>query len=490
MPPVFHSTLCVPVDRGRQLSRPNILFILTDQWRGDCVGVTGHPVVETPNLDSVARGGVVFTSAYSSCPSCVAARASIFTGLSPSSTGRIGYQDRVPWQYPEMLPQVLGDSGYQTHCVGKTHFFPQRFRGGFHSLESYEGEQNHDGTYVNDYFEWLREKTNGLIQERDSGISHNGWVSRPSHLPEELHNNTWVATRCIEYLRRLDPTRPFFLNASFHRPHPPIDPPRVYWDMYRDLELPPVPVGDWAGIHDVEIDSTDPWHGRLPQPQLDRARRGYFAQISHIDNQVGRILHFLNRARVGPTVIVFSADHGEMLGDHHMFRKTYAYEGSARVPLILRIPDQEPSEMVCPTPAVLEDIYPTILELAGVAVPDRIEGRSLVPVYSGEGLRDRDFVHGEHSACYDPENAMQFLTDGKEKYIWSPPSGKEQFFDLSRDPDELVDLAGRPEERARLELWRRRMVEHLAPRKQDGLSDGEKLISGVSLPATREGALG
>ena len=143
-----------------------------------------------------------------------------------------------------MLPERLGRAGYQTHCVGKTHFYPQRRHCGFDSLDSYEAGQNFDGLYVNDYHEWLRERSAGAFRDFDHGLDSNSWVARPSPLPEELHNNTWVVTKGIEFLRRRDRTRPFFLNLSFHRPHPPIDPPQAYWDMYKDRELPPVPVGD------------------------------------------------------------------------------------------------------------------------------------------------------------------------------------------------------------------------------------------------------
>ena len=205
--------------------RPNIVFVLLDQMRWDCLSIVGHPVVETPNIDQLGHNGVVFTAAYSSCPSCIAARASLMSGLSPSSTGRLGYQDQVPWRYDNMLPQVLGDAGYQTHCVGKTHFYPQRKHCGFHSLDSYEANQNFDGLYVNDYFEWLREKTNGRLRERDHGLDSNSWVARPSHLPEELHNNTWVATKGIEFLRRRDKTRPWLVKQSVHPPPPPRAPP-------------------------------------------------------------------------------------------------------------------------------------------------------------------------------------------------------------------------------------------------------------------------
>ena len=134
--------------------KPNILFILTDQMRADCLGAAGHPVLETPNLDDLAGSGVRFTSAFSPCPSCIAARASLFTGLSPSGHGRLGYRDQVPWRYTETLAELLSAAGYQTHCVGKTHFFPQRLPLGFAATESYECQQNFGAGYVNDYHAW------------------------------------------------------------------------------------------------------------------------------------------------------------------------------------------------------------------------------------------------------------------------------------------------------------------------------------------------
>ena len=239
--------------------RPSIVFILSDQWRGDALSILGHPVAETPYLDQLARRGTLFTASYSPCPSCIAARASIFTGLRPTTHGRIGYRDQVPWRYTETLCELLGQAGYQTHVTGKTHFFPQRLHLGFQSMDSYEGAQNFDGRYVNDYWEWLREKSNGLYHEEDHGVDWNSWVARPSHLPEALHVNTWTVTKALDFLRRRDPTRPFFLNISFHRPHPPIDPPQVNWDLFREKPLPPVPVGDWAARHAREPSSVNAW---------------------------------------------------------------------------------------------------------------------------------------------------------------------------------------------------------------------------------------
>jgi len=476
------------VDGATLPERPNIVFMLTDQMRGDCLSVTGHPVVRTPNIDSLAQGGMAFTAAYSPCPSCIAARASIWTGLSPSNHGRLGYRDCVPWRYDNMLAQVLSDAGYQTHCVGKTHFFPQRAHLGFQSLESYEGLQNFGGTYVNDYHEWLREKTGWPLAELEHGLNSNSWNARPSPLPEELHNSTWVATRGLEFLRKRDRTRPFFLNLSFHRPHPPIDPPQAFYDMYANRELPAAPVGDWAGYHNVPVGRLDCWHGRLADDVLMHTRRAYYAQIAHIDAQIGRVLLAVRALKLGPTVFIFTADHGEMLGDHHMFRKSYAYEGSARVPLVIGpMEGADPKEHFSDAPVTLTDLYPTILDIAHVDVPPGCDGRSLVGLAGGSaGDKWRGYVHGEHSACYHKDWAMQYLTDGREKYIWYTNTGHEQLFDLSKDPEELHDLA--IEAPDQLKVWRQRMVEQLASRPDDKLSDGTSLVCG-SLPSVRPALL-
>ncbi len=465
-------------------NRPNILFVLCDQLRWDCFGFRKHPVVDTPNLDQIAQKGICFTSAYSSCPSCIAARASIWTGLSPSSHGRLGYSDGVPWNYEKMLPQMLSDAGYQTHCVGKTHFYPQRKHCGFQSIDSYEAAQNLDGDYINDYHEWLREKSGGNLRDFDHGLDSNSWSARPSHLPEELHNNSWVVTKGIEFVRRRDKTRPFFLNLSFHRPHPPIDPPQVFFDLYKDRELAPVPVGDWAQRHECPISDLNAWRGQLSPRLLNQARRAYYAQVAHIDNQIGRMMLAIRHLKVGPTVVIFTSDHGEMLGDHHLFRKTYAYEGSAAVPFLISHPEYDHPGRFNSVPVVLEDIYPTVLDIAGIDIPSRTEGMSLLPCLKGDQLNNRTFVHGEHSSCYHQDEAMQFMTDGKEKYIWFTANGREQLFDLQQDPYECHDLANEANAKENLRKWRMRLVQKLAERPQDGLSDGKNLLPGL-LPAVR-----
>lgn len=478
---------------------------MADQWRGDCLSLAGHPVVETPRLDDLARGGTLFTKAYSTCPSCIAARASIFTGLTASTHGRLGYRDHVEWRYDDMLAEVLNRAGYQTHCVGKTHFWPRRARCGFQSMSVYSGCEHADPDKVDDYFQWLHERTNGRLTPGGHGLTSNGWMARPSHLSEELHNNTWIGERGIDFLRRRDPSRPFFLFLSFPRPHAPLDPPQTYWDLYKDRDIPAVPIGDWAGEHDVPINHVDAWHGHLADHLLVRARRAYYAQMTHIDHQIGRVLDTVWQTGAGEsTAVVFTSDHGELLGDHHLFRKCLPYEGSARVPLIVKLPsgkvggpaagrDAAPPPSV-DSPVALEDLYPTILEIAGAPIPGRTEGVSALDhcLSVAGGARTtatREYLHGEHSANYF-DDGVQYLTDGREKYIWYTKTGREQLFDLRDDPDELHDVAAYSTstgagDRNRIEFWRHCMIDELGKRPQDGLSDGTQLIPGKLLSAVR-----
>jgi arylsulfatase A-like enzyme len=174
------------------------------------------------------------------------------------------------------------------------------------------------------------------------------------------------------------------------------------------------------------------------------------------------------------TLIVFTSDHGDMMGDHHMHRKTYAYEGSARIPLLMRYPaGLDLPSGVFKHVAGLQDVMPTILEVAGVPIPDSVKGSSLLRVVRGEPWRT--YLHGEHSPCYSLEEAMHFMTDGRSKYIWFPATGEEQFFDLEQDRQECVDLSGDPALSDRVAQWRRRLIALLAQRG-DGFSDGERLL--------------
>lgn len=463
------------------MSRPNIILIFPDQWRGDCLGASGHPVVETPFLDELAAEGTRFSRAYTPCPTCIPARACLATGHAPNQTGRLGYRDFMPWPYPNTFMRLLRDGGYQTMCSGKTHFFPPRARLGFEELSLYEIPWQ-DPDHPSDYHLWLRKQTGGLVRDTAEELDSNAWVAHPWTHPEHLHPNSWTVTTAIDQLDRRDTTRPFFLQVNFHRPHPPYDPPLAFFDRFQDKPLPPVPVGDWAEANNHPVTQINTSTGCLPEVILDRTRRAYYAQLAHLDYQIGRLRRYLKgRHLLENTWLVFASDHGEILGDHHMFRKTSPFEGSAHVPLIVRAPEAlAHSAKVSHAIVALYDLMPTFLELGGVNIPGDIEGRSLLPLLQKPDASWRSFMHGEHAPCW------QFVTDGKEKYIWNSESGEEWFFDLEQDPTECQNLATLPTARSRMEIWRERLVEKLATRQQDRLVENGKLVSGRSLPATRD----
>lgn len=461
-------------------NRPNILLITTDQHRGDCLGLAGHPVVETPHLDALFQQGAWFPRAYSEVPSTTSARRTVISGQHPERHGMVGYKDGVPFEVRHTLPGELARAGYHTQFVGNMHLHPHRKLFGFHHKVLHEGPRGVPG-YVDDYNTWLAHTPWGAVAERDHGLDSNSWVARPFHLPEWCHTTYWTVDRAIHFLDRKDPTQPFFLWISFVKPHAPLDSPEPYFRLYLDLDLPEPPIGDWAHIHHVETHGPDvnAWRAVLPRRVVHRAQAAYYGLITHIDHQLSRLFQHLRNLRLWEdTFVLMTSDHGEMLGDHYLYRKSYAYEGSARVPFLIRyargMEDLKPGKIVDQV-VELTDVMPTLLDAAGVEVPETVDGRSVLPLLRGEAVHWRAYVHGEHSSCYNPENAMQYLTDGKEKYLWFPVTGQEQLFNLVEDPQECRDLVRLPEAKDCVAKWRARLIRELAGRS-DGLSDGKRLI--------------
>lgn len=470
-------------------TRPHVVLIMTDQQRWDTT--TPDSPVETPYLDWLAARGTRFTSAYSATPSCIPARASLMTGLDPWHTGILGMGAGQPAcaNLSDTLPERMASAGYHTLGVGKMHFAPQRALLGFHRTVIDESRRQVDPNFASDYTTWFQRVGPPGADRYEHGIDFNSWMARPFTLPDHLHATNWTVTAAIEALSTRDPSKPLFLKLSFARPHSPYDPPAHYFDRYDRAELPPAAIGDWAAVNDVPADAADPnaWRGRRSDAEIHRARAGYYGSVSHIDAQIGRFLIELKHAGIADdTMFVFTSDHGDMLGDHHLWRKTYAYEGSAHVPLIVTPPASWGATPTaeCDAPVVLQDIMPTILDACGVEAPAGIDGRSLLPLCRGESTGRRTFIHGEHSTCYHPSQEMQYVTDGREKFIWFPRTGGEQFFDLTRDPYECTDLAADSAWIDTVGQWRDRLVEILAARDagltRDGslvLQDGPPLVS-------------
>jgi arylsulfatase A-like enzyme len=445
--------------------QPNIILIIAEQHRADCLSIDGHPVLLTPNLDAIAGAGVRFTRAYTTCPTCIAARRSILTGQFPPTHGMVGYRDGIDWpDPPTTLPQALRDAGYQTVHVGRDmHQSPRRRRLGFDHMILGDEWRTWLDRYIPDAGGW-----------RGSGIMNNDYTACPWPHADFLHPTNWTIERALDILRKRDPSCPFFLNVSFIAAHPPLQPPVFYFERYVRTGVPEPHVGDWAApppdrglgleVHNFRC--------QLEGEKLLSARAGYYGLINHLDDQIRRLLYPPESGiDLDNTIVMFVSDHGEMLGDHYLWHKLRPYEGSARIPMLIRAPSRfgvgpgvARDELVC-----LEDVMPTLLELAGVDTPDTVEGRSLVPLLRGDAEPVHSCLHIEHAPMHHT------LFNGREKYVWFVQDGAEQLFDVVDDPHELHELsADRPE---RLAHWRARMIEELKDRPE-GFSDGSKLIPG------------
>lgn len=428
--------------------RPNILLITTDQQRYDALGINGNPVLRTPNLDAMAARGTNFRRCYTTCPVCIPARRTLLSGLHPDTHGMPGYRDGWDFDPPHTLPGVLSDAGYQTQLVGKLHLHPQRKRFGFdHMILSDSGNwrPNSPQQKENDYCDWFEQQ--GLPGRSSAhGINGNARTAKPWPLAEAYHHSSWVAHQAGEFFNQWrDPSAPSFAHVSFVAPHPPLVPPQAYWDRYiREPDLRPH-IGEWAPPTRGETEPrgvvAEDFRGPYPQREIREAIAGYFGLINHIDDCVRYVIdqffEYGNPRSQEPTWIVFSSDHGEMLGDHHMFRKSQAYEGSSHVPLLITGRNVEVPQGACDALVSWEDVMPTLIDLAGLDVPEGLDGRSLLPMMRGESEGVRDAIHG---GCMDAA-ANQFVVSGDHKYIWFAATGEEQLFNLTSDPHERHDLS-------------------------------------------------
>jgi arylsulfatase A-like enzyme len=455
------------------MDKPNLLLITTDQQRFDTIAATGARHMLTPNLDYLVETGVNFSRCYTDAPVCAPARATLLTGqhyyrMNPG----IGHFTQPSTDKPELtLPAVLTRAGYQTKSVGKLHYHPPRCNYGYEHAEILE-----------DYYRYMARHPH-LGRPMAHGLGQNQMQPGVATVDEAHTLTHWIVDRAIDFLETRDPTRPFFLNIGFSKPHPPFDPPLSYLMLYQNRPIPDPLLGDWSENPEAippgllgptwglnGIDRFDPEVVRL-------VRRAYYALITQIDYTMGVLLSRLRELKLmGNTHILFTADHGEMLGDHHMGAKTTYLEPSAHVPMIFRPargyggealrPGSSCDQIVC-----LADVYRTLTTAAGVSLPDGAAPDSLDLTAVAAGSVKRDILFGR---CSEFHMALQ----GHHKYIFHDAGG-ELLFDLSSDPREQHNLAPLPQHAGTLnhlrrELARQMTAHHYGHAVQHGLPTATK----------------
>ncbi len=442
---------------------PHILLITADQMRADAMGCAGNAAMLTPQLDRLAREGTLCERAYCVNPVCTPSRAALLTGRYPHCTGawNIGVavkEDEVT------LGDHLRPLGYRCVGNGKMHFRPQRTPdlkgwGQDEDPARRDRPRQRDGTYygfdevhntednmVGEYLDWLRATAPEWGKNPHGNRPDGQTTELGSILPPELHQTHWVGERSVETIRRHDPARPLFMWTSFVDPHHPWNAPARYVDMYRGRALPAPPrrAGelDARPAHLRRQEGRGYWPGggeehKHTAAEIQNIRRNYYAMVTFIDEEVGRLRAALEaRGMWENTLVVFTADHGELLGDHGLLYKgPWLYECLMRVPMILRGPGV-PAGRRCDALMENADVLPTLLDLAGQAVPYGVQGRSLRPVLAGQAATMRDSAICSYN-CHDRGINLKALRTARYKLCVFAGETFGELYDLERDPQEL-----------------------------------------------------
>ena len=422
--------------------QPNILVIMTDQMTPFMLGLHGHPLVKTPNLEALAECGTRFDAAYSPIPICVPARAAMMTGRYASHIGCYDNGDSFPSHVPTFA-HYLTNQGYDTVLSGKMHFVGADQLHGFRTRLttdvypstydwSYDLQQESQDELAFDFYKQYQTENMGP-----------GWTLELQY-DEETH------FRSLEYLRQSH-DRPFLLVSSYTNPHPPFIAPQRFWDMYADVdfELPHYPPEMAASFSEFE-QSLMKWHGVdrhdiSDKENLQHMRRAYAAVITYIDHKVGELIATLeDRGLRENTVILFCADHGEMLGEKRTIQKRSLFEWSIRIPLVIDHSHHHNQVSHVGAPVSLIDLHPTLLDIAGCPADRRapLDGRSLLPLINGEPSPDHPIFCEYHAEGVMNPSIM--VRHGRYKYLYFHER-EPQLFDLENDPHEWKNLAGQPQ---------------------------------------------
>lgn len=455
----------------------NVLIIMTDQQRYDCVGANGNRIIQTPNMDRLAAQSANFSHFFVQSPVCVPSRASFFTGrYAHAHRNRVNY---TPLDKNEVLMQAnLQAAGYRTALVGKTHLYYQypptpaeAKRTGFDVVELHDGSKITDPW--SDYVKW-RQANDPKKDIYYRKTERKGSYGNPfrAAIDEHYSDITWTGERTCHWLKELaGADQPFFLFSSFFKPHSPFEVSEPFDTMYSDVDIPLPKAESLEEIQQLPLPLQKLiLRGNNPPYNMDRERlqwcyRSYYAAISHIDREVGKILDTLDASGAADnTIVVFVSDHGDQLLEHGFMGKNAFFEGSIRVPFMIRLPGRIKAGRYDELTEAI-DMLPTLFDLLGLPLPEHCHGRSLVPLISDsrESYMPRDAVFSENiipeiitsgnlgfefeknkgvKGIRHPDAKMVRTRRWKYNYY---PEGYEELYDLENDPLEQQNLSSDPE---------------------------------------------
>ncbi|MEO1524902.1 MAG: sulfatase-like hydrolase/transferase [Planctomycetota bacterium] len=431
------------------MDRPNILWYCTDQQRFDTIGALGNPHVITPTVDRLVHEGVAFTRAYCQSPICTPSRSSFMTGMYPSRLHNTRNGNESFPSHPPVITKLIADAGYECGLIGKFHLqsagrrTEPRLDDGF-SYWRFSHAPRDDWPSGHDYAEWVRERGGDLDELRAS----------EDRVPPEYHQTTWASECAIEFLETKEASEtPWLLNLNVYDPHPPFIPPSVYANRFDPDAMPGPHFRETDLAQQAKLAALD-FQDQLRTPEEHdawRVQANYYAMIAQIDDQLARILDVLEATRQRDnTIIIFTSDHGEALGDHGlMFKGCRFYEGLVRVPLIFSCPGKIRSAVTSDALVELLDLTSTLMELCGLECPSYMQGKSLRPILMGDSDDDtlhRDFVRSEYFDALDPHftggsgtYGTMYRTD-RYKLCMYHDKRLGELYDLQNDPWEFDDL--------------------------------------------------
>jgi arylsulfatase A-like enzyme len=442
-------------------ARPNILWYCADQQRFDTIGALGNPHVHTPNLDRLVAGGAAFTHAYCQAPICTPSRASFLTGKYASAVHVNA--NGIP-RFPtgeRLITRQLADIGYDCGLIGKLHL-----TGAFYGREArtddgyryfqYSHAPRDNWARGHDYAEWLREKGHDPSKVLTVKDNRFGGLMEPTaendNVPPHLHQTTWCTEKALEFIA--EPREgPWMLSINVYDPHPPFNPPREYYRRFDPDSLPDPHFRPSDIAHQTKLAAVD-FQSRPKSPAEREARKikaAYYAMIEQIDEQFGRIVDALAaRGELENTLIVYTSDHGESLGDHGLIEKGCRFfDGLTRVPLIMSWKGTITPGLRSDALVELTDIAPTLMEATGITPGEELRGRTLLPMMTGRALADEhhDYVRSEYYDAVDlPDHTFATMyRDRRHKIVVYHGHGLGELYDMQADPHEFDSLWDSPD---------------------------------------------